>query len=423
MDTQGVHVVVPPAADFGRTEPPSGQDVPETEPLSEPPSAGGAPHSTPTAGPDRRRRWIAVAAAAALVVSAVLAGVGITATTRSSGTSPAVGASTPGGATSPPSTSTGGAGPTPSRSAPSARQSATTTTATAAQQVGVVDITTVLGMAGGEAAATGMVLTSGGEILTNNHVVNGATSVSVRVVSTGRTYAATVVGYDPTQDVGVIQLVGASGLQTVTASTATATIGERVVGVGNAGGTGGTPTAASGVVTALDQRITASEEGSAPETLTGLIETDAPIAAGDSGGPLYDVYGHVIAMDTAGAVNGPTAAYAIPISRALAVAATIESGRASSTVHIGATAFIGIEVASGTSTLVVGVLDGSPAAAAGLVAGDTITSLAGHQVTTSASMTSIMQELRPGHPVSVLWIDLYGHSHAGSITPIAGPAH
>ena len=89
-----------------------------------------------------------------------------------------------------------------------------------------------------------MILTSNGEVLTNNHVVNGATKISVTVVSTGKTYTATVVGTDATDDVAVIQLQGASGLTTVkTADSANVAVGDKVTGVGNAGGTGGTPSA------------------------------------------------------------------------------------------------------------------------------------------------------------------------------------
>ena len=119
------------------------------------------------------------------------------------------------------------------------------TTASAAQQVGIVEINTVLQYQDAQAAGTGMVLTSDGEILTNNHVVDGATSISVTISSTGATYAATVVGTDPTDDVAVLQLTDASGLQTAKLSTAAATVGDAVTGVGNAGGTG-TLTAATG---------------------------------------------------------------------------------------------------------------------------------------------------------------------------------
>jgi hypothetical protein len=220
-----------------------------------------------------------------------------------------------------------------------------TGTASAEQQVGVIDINTVLGYQSARAAGTGMVLTSNGEILTNNHVVRGATSITVTVVSTGKTYKASVVGTDPSEDVAVLQLTDASGLQTAHISSSSVSVGDSVTAVGNAGGTGGTPSAAPGQVTALDQTITATDDnGSNAEQLHGLIETDANVQAGDSGGPLYNDNNQVVGMDTAAGSSGPfqtaaTQAYAIPIGTALKIADQIESGQASSTIHIGNPAF------------------------------------------------------------------------------------
>ena len=219
---------------------------------------------------------------------------------------------------------------------------------------GLVDIDTTLGYSGEEAAGTGIVLTSNGEILTNNHVIDGATTISVTDVGNGKTYSASVVGYDKTKDVAVLQLHDASGLQTASINTSTASVGETVVGIGNAGGTGGTPSAAGGTVTALNQSITASDEGDGTsEQLTGLIETNADIQAGDSGGSLVNSAGQVIGMDTA-ASSGTSfqsaressgyQGYAIPIGEATTLAKEIEAGDSSSTVHIGTTAFLGVEI-------------------------------------------------------------------------------
>ncbi|MGZ6840495.1 MAG: S1C family serine protease, partial [Frankiaceae bacterium] len=117
----------------------------------------------------------------------------------------------------------------------------------AAVSPGIVDINTTLGYRGAQAAGTGMVLTSSGEVLTNNHVIEGATSITATDVGSGQTYTASVVGYDPSEDVAVLQLTGASGLQTVTIGDSSAVrVGQRVVGIGNAGGTGGTPSYAGG---------------------------------------------------------------------------------------------------------------------------------------------------------------------------------
>jgi S1-C subfamily serine protease len=309
-----------------------------------------------------------------------------------------------------------------------------TTGATTAQQVGVVDIDTVLGYQNAEAAGTGMVLTASGEVLTNNHVVEGATSITVTVVSTGRTYRAGVVGTDPIDDIAVLQLTGASGLRTAKLGDSSGVaVGDAVTGVGNAGGGGGTPTAAAGAVTALDQAITATDEsGANAEKLTGLIEVDAQIEAGDSGGPLYDAPGRIIGMDTAAQADRrqTVAGYAIPIDSALSIAATIESATTSTeTVHLGYPAFLGVSVApDGTASTaaagatVAGVLDGTAAAKGGLVAGDVITSVGGVAVTSAGSLEAALHQHRPGDSVRVRWTDTSGQSHRASLVLTRGPA-
>ncbi len=435
MDTHGEPIVMTAHWDSGPRE---GQLLDRAHgrasDWARPPLDRPSPHLGPDQRPGGPRRWVAVGAAASLVVATVAAGIATTgsasaaASGAGSSTSPAV------GGVSRQSTRTGTAGamhfgfvpgaaraPKPGAAAAAGTTEVSTGRATAAQEVGVVDITTVLAQ-GGKAAATGMVLTPSGEVLTNNHVVNGAVSISVRVVRTGATYAASVVGYDATADVAVIQLAGASGLATVRTSAGPAYVGEPVVGVGNAGGAGGTPSAATGSITALGASITASDQGSKAEHLTGMLVTDAPIRPGDSGGPMYDSSGQVIGMDTAGSAHGPFEAFAVPIGRALSVAAAIETGQASAAVHIGATAFLGVEVATGSRAVVVGVLVGSPVARAGLTAGDVITSLAGHRITTSASLSAVMASLTAGQHVSLHWIDAVGRAHSASVTLMSGPA-
>jgi S1-C subfamily serine protease len=278
---------------------------------------------------------------------------------------------------------------------------------------GVVDITTTV--AGGEAAGTGMVLTSNGEVLTNNHVIDGATSISVRDVGNGKTYKATIVGYDRTEDIAVLQLVGASGLSTVTTSSSEPSAGAAVVGIGNAGGTGGTPSYAGGAITGTDRTITASDEyDGTSEQLTGLLATDADIQSGDSGGPLVNTSGEVVGMDTAasssyrfnsfGDGTGTSRGFAIPIATALRIAGQIESGDASSTVHIGDTAKLGVYIGSSTGTsgaMVEKTQTGSPAAAAGINAGDVITSVDGIRVRSANALSNVMTQLSPGQTVTV----------------------
>jgi len=363
---------------------------------------------------------------------------------------------------------------------------------------GLVDVVTTLGYQGGKAAGTGMVLTSTGEVLTNNHVIDGATSIKATDVGNGRTYTAKVVGYDKTHDVAVLQLQNASGLQTVTLSSAGPQTGQKVVALGNALGKGGTPSVVSGRITGLGQSITASDEGAGDaEQLTGMIGHNAPIKPGDSGGPLVNTEGEVIGMDTAasassasgspsqsGQAQTATQAFAIPIAKASSIAGQIEAGTPSSTVHIGATAFLGVETSpsglgsaggsfpgsggnsggspgnsggfggnggnfpgfggsfpgfggdvgcsgsgsgigstGGSGVAISGVVPGSAAAGAGLAAGDQITSVAGHTVTSATQIQSVLGNYRPGDKISISWTDQSGQSHTATVTLTAGPAH
>ncbi len=301
--------------------------------------------------------------------------------------------------------------------------------ASSAQSVGVVDIDTVLGYQNAEAAGTGMVVTPSGEILTNNHVVDGATKIAVTVVSTGKTYAASVVGTNPTSDVAVLRLSGASGLATAAfGNDSGLAVGQSVTGVGNAGGAGGTPSAATGTITALNKQITASDgSGANAERLSGLIETNAAIQSGDSGGPLYNSSGKVIGMDTAASTTGfrTTAGYAIPIDSALKIAAQIESATTSTgTIHLGYPAFLGVSVAAanGQGAGVEQALSGTPAARAGIRAGDVITAIDGTKITSPTTLESTLRGYRPGQSVTVTWVDTSGQTHHASVTLARGPA-
>jgi S1-C subfamily serine protease len=345
-------------------------------------------------------------------------------------------------------------------SSPSGTATATSKTVLSTSQIasrvdpGLVDVTSTLGYQGAKAMGTGIVLTSNGEILTNNHVISGATSVSVTDIGNGKTYKATVVGYDVSKDIAVLQLSGASGLTTATTGdSSTVKVGDSVVGLGNAGGVGGTPSVAAGTVTALNQSITASDEGSGTsEQLSGLIETNANIQAGDSGGPLVNSYGQVIGVDTAassgysfgnpfnGNGNGfgdngssnsgqasATQGYTIPINTALSIARQIEAGQASSTVHIGTTAFLGVGIASsdqqtGTGVTIAGAESGTPAANAGLTQGDVITSVAGQTVNSGTSIQQVLGGHHPGDKISIAWTDTSGQSHTATVTLANGPA-
>jgi S1-C subfamily serine protease len=294
---------------------------------------------------------------------------------------------------------------------------------------GVVDIDTTLSYQTASGAGTGMVVTPSGEVLTNNHVIEGETSLHVTDVGNGKTYSATVLGYDVSADVAVLQITGASRLHTVSFARAPVKIGQAVVAIGNAGGKGGTPSAVSGTVTRLDQSITAQDALSGSvEHLTGMIETDAPIQAGDSGGPLVDTAGQVVGMDTAGSshfafAQQTTQGFAIPIGTARAIAAQINRGQASSNVHIGPTAFLGVEVTDvgTTGAVVVRVLPGTTATAIGLAPGDTIVSFGNRTIRSPTTLSEVLQVEPPGVTVAIGWQNRFGQSAAATITLGSGP--
>jgi S1-C subfamily serine protease len=279
-------------------------------------------------------------------------------------------------------------------------------------------------------------------VLTSNHVVNGATSISATDVGNGHTYKATVVGYDRSHDIAVIQLSGASGLRTAKlGDSSKAAVGAGVVAIGNAGGTGGAPSAAGGTIVALGQQIVASDSGDGTsEQLTGLVETNADIQPGDSGGPLVDTAGEVIGIDTAASggysfQSSATQGFAVPINRAMTIISQIEGNHASATVHIGATAFLGVELqptdaygdgfggsSSASGATLARVLSGSPAAKAGLTAGDVITSVNGQTVDSPTTLSSLLGTHKPGDHVSIGWTDQTGQQHSATVQLATGPA-
>ena len=346
---------------------------------------------------------------------------------------------------------------------------------------GMVDVTATLRYTRQVFEGTGMVLSSSGLVLTNNHVVDGSTGLTATVVSSGRKYQARIVGTDSTDDVALLKLVGVSGLKTVqVGDSSKVTVGSPVVALGNAGGAGGTPTVTSGSITALHRTITASDAGSGnSETLHNMLQTNAHIAEGDSGGPLANAAGQVIGMDTAANTQsfgsqGSNEGFAIPINHALTIAHQIAAGHGSASIRIGQPAFMGIAVAStsssaassddspqqqlqqlnqaagqfggginsngrclpsgagnpvpgsiapaSTGTLIAGAFCHAPAAAAGLTGGDVILAINGHAVGAPTSLTSVLAKYQPGDQVTVSWMDTSGQRHSTSVTLTTGPA-
>jgi S1-C subfamily serine protease len=346
---------------------------------------------------------------------------------------------------------------------------------------GLVDITATLRYTGQVFEGTGMVLNSSGLVLTNNHVVDGSTGLTATVVTTGRKYRAEIVGTDAQDDIALLRLTGVSGLKSVqVGDSSKVTLGSPVVALGNAGGAGGTPTVTSGSITALNRTITASDAGSgASETLHNMLQTNAQIAEGDSGGPLANAAGQVIGMNTAAntqsfSPQGASEGFAIPINHALAIAHQMAAGHGSAKIRIGEPAFMGIAVAStspsgassddspqqqlnqlnqtagrfggginsngrclgngggnpvpgsiapaSTGTLIAGAFCHAPAAAAGLTGGDVILAINGQAVGAPSTLTGVLAQYHPGQAVRVTWMDTSGQRHTSSLTLTTGPA-
>ena len=332
---------------------------------------------------------------------------------------------------------------------------------------GVVIINTALQYNSEAAAGTGMVLNPDGLVLTNNHVIEGSTSITATVPATGQTYTARVLGYDRTGDIAVIQLQKASGLTRVpVGNSSSVKAGQTIVALGNAGGQNKI-TAAAGRVTGLDQTITASDEAGSTtsETLHGMIQVNADIQPGDSGGPLASTAG-VIGMDTAGSngdMSQQSVGFAIPINTALSVARQIADGKASATIAIGYPPFLGIFTGSGSDSnpqdqaqqqeqqygssatgpscstsnaglsapsaiapvnsgaLVAGTVCGSPADRAGMTGGAVITAVNGRAVGSPAQLSGILAPFHPGDTISVTWVSPAGQRTTSSIRLAAGP--
>lgn len=271
----------------------------------------------------------------------------------------------------------------------------------------IVDIDAKLSYQSAVGAGTGIVI-DGSVILTNNHVVAGATNLTARSISNGQTYPATVIGYDRQHDIAVVQLAGGGLPVANIGNSETVSVGEPIVSLGNAGGVGGVPSAVDGRVAGLNQTVSANDAlTGSTETLNGLIQVDAAIRPGDSGGPTVNEANQVIGMNTAASQNyhlGRGQGFVIPINEAMAIAGQIRSGASSPSVHIGPTAFLGVGVndaPGGSGAIVRQVIPTGPAAGAGINPNDVISSVNGQPVNSATALTNILDQHHPGEGVSV----------------------
>lgn len=300
--------------------------------------------------------------------------------------------------------------------------------ATARQKIGVVTIVTELYYDDqASAAGTGIILSSDGEILTNNHVIEGSTSVEVTIESTGKTYKAEVVGTDATNDVALLQLEDAHGLKPMKLDEKTdAVVNDEVASIGNANGTGDL-VVAEGRITKVGESLTiGGDSADESEFLKGLIEVDADVVSGDSGGPLVNSDGEVVGMVTAASSGDKNiSGFAITISDAMDIIRQIQSGEETDTVAIGPTGFMGVLLAEKQGTVGVtlqsAVADG-PAEKAGLAEGDIITSAGGVLVNSPDELTAQVRSHDPGETITILYTDTTGALRSVDLVLVAGPA-
>jgi putative serine protease PepD len=270
---------------------------------------------------------------------------------------------------------------------------------------------TVPGSGGSQAQGSGFVYDTSGHVVTNQHVVDGATSIQVQFAN-GKTSSATVVGTDPSTDLAVLKVDSPpSGLQPLTlADSAAVEVGDEVVAIGSPFGLENSVT--SGIVSALDR----SMEAPNGFTINGSIQTDAAINHGNSGGPLLDMSGRVIGVTAqiesdSGGNDG--VGFAIPSNTVRSIVTQLIADGSVQHAYLG----VGVSAAQGSTTgvQVTEVRSGGPAAAAGLQGGDVITSVDGKDVTSTQQLQAAIDAKQPGDRVTIGYVRS-GSEHTATVT-------
>jgi S1-C subfamily serine protease len=293
----------------------------------------------------------------------------------------------------------------------------------------LVNINVSIEPSGMGAAGSGIVLSADGQILTSHHVVKGADVITVGDIGTGAQYPATVLGYDSTDDIALLSVNAAGGLPYAhVGSSSTLRPGDQIMAIGNAGGTGH-PTAEPGTVTSLNTSIVARDDADlSRKALTGMLQLDAPVASGQSGGAVVDRTGAVVGVVTAASgelakVDGQATGYAVPIDRAMDIVRRIRSGTPTDTVHIGPTATLGVLTsdASGGGARVDVSIYGMPAYAAGLTAGEVITAVDGRPVSSAKTLKSALNVRKPADTIHLDLTEPNGSQRVVAVVLASGP--
>jgi S1-C subfamily serine protease len=302
-------------------------------------------------------------------------------------------------------------------------------TASVAPGTAMIEVDFLHNLNGG--GGTGLVLTPSGLLLTDEHVVTGASGITAQIRGTGTTYTAALIGVDLAEDVALLQLQGASGLRTIVPGRSSgALVGDPIMVIGYPDGPA--PTPATGRITGINESVHISGAPAQPNrsddpkvTYSGMLHTSVRGRPGMSGGPLVDSAGLVIAMAQVGSRADN---YDLPIERALGAAREIAAGHASADRLIGAPADLGVVARNRVGTggtpgaEVVTVYGGSPAESAGVRVGDVITAIDGAAVASAVELRQVLAGHRPGDRVTLTWTDAAGRQHSVRLTLARGPA-